>query len=231
MTDKIQKATQVKFKSEESLTKESKFVEYILPRRGIRVLLELARRWTQHFSKIHQEKHNIERIWMWNPMTTGYIMLTLIYVISMEFLSLSRRRSIPPRETSPSAKSEEKRLFRSLPGQRNFILCSAPNLQEEFSSCEFYPITNGFIDAPAIKPDHFTWNVTRVVWIKIQSSCVFFRQTLSITETRTKVLVGVFSPSIWVLYQGRTFLAAMAWKNIIDLFWHSSRRHTRQGHK
>ena len=74
-------------------------------------------------------------------------MLTLIYVISMEFLSLSRRRSIPPRETSPSAKSEEKRLFRSLPGQRNFILRSAPNLQEEFSSCEFYPITNGFTDA------------------------------------------------------------------------------------
>ena len=159
MTDKRQKATKVKCKREQSLTKESKFVEYILPRRGIRVLLELARRWTHHFSKIHQEKRNIERIWMWNPMTTGYIMLTLIYVISMEFLSLSRRRSIPPRETSPSAKSEEKRLFRSLPGRRNFILCSAPNLQEEFSSCEFYPITNGFTDARSIKPDHATGNV------------------------------------------------------------------------
>ena len=30
---------------------------------------------------------------MWNPMTTRSIMLTLIYVISMEFLWLSRRRS------------------------------------------------------------------------------------------------------------------------------------------
>ena len=33
------------------------------------------------------------------------------YVISMEFLSLSRRIEVPPRETSPSAKSEEKRMF------------------------------------------------------------------------------------------------------------------------
>ena len=33
------------------------------------------------------------------------------YVVSMEFLSLSRRIEVPPRETSPSAKSEEKRMF------------------------------------------------------------------------------------------------------------------------
>ena len=32
-----------------------------------------------------------------------------VYVISMEFLSLSR--DVPPRETSPAARSEEKRLF------------------------------------------------------------------------------------------------------------------------
>ena len=82
-----------------------------------------------------------------------------IYVISMEFLSLSRRRSIPPRETSPAARSEEKRLFRRLPGQRTFILCSAPNLQEEFSSGQFYPITNGFTDARSIKRDHATGKV------------------------------------------------------------------------
>ena len=77
----------------------------------------------------------------------------------MEFLSLSRRRSIPPRETSPAARSEEKRLFRRLPGQRTFILCSAPNLQEEFSSGQFYPITNGFTDARSIKRDHATGKV------------------------------------------------------------------------
>ena len=33
------------------------------------------------------------------------------YVIRMEVLSLSRRRSILPRKTSPAAKSEEKRMF------------------------------------------------------------------------------------------------------------------------
>ena len=51
------------------------------------------------------------------------------------------------------------KLFRRIPGRRNFILCSAPNLQEEFSSCEFYPIMNGFTDARSIKPDHATGNV------------------------------------------------------------------------
>ena len=62
-------------------------------RRSIWVLLELIRRWTQHFSKINQEKCKIEQICFWNPMTTAFIMQTLIYVISVEFLSLSRRRS------------------------------------------------------------------------------------------------------------------------------------------
>ena len=50
----------------------------------------------------------------------------------------------------------------------NFNPCSAPNLQEEFSSCGFYPITNGFTDAPSIKPDHAAWNVTRTVLIQIE---------------------------------------------------------------
>ena len=70
-------------------------------RRSIWVLLELIRRCTQHFSKIDQEKCKIEQICIWNPMTTGFIMQTLIYVISMEFLSLSRRcsslRNVPQR--------------------------------------------------------------------------------------------------------------------------------------
>ena len=63
------------------------------PRRSIWVLLEVVRRWTQHFTKIDQEKRKIKQICIWNPMTNGFIMLTLIYVISMEFLSLSRKRS------------------------------------------------------------------------------------------------------------------------------------------
>ena len=63
--------------------------------------MELICRWTQHFTKIEQEKHKIEQICIWNPMTAGFIILTLIYVISMEFLSLSYRhsssRNIPQR--------------------------------------------------------------------------------------------------------------------------------------
>ena len=38
--------------------------------------------------------------------------------------------------------------------RRTFIPCNASNLQEEFSSCKFDPITNGFTDAQLIKPDH-----------------------------------------------------------------------------
>jgi len=43
-------------------------------------------------------------------MTTGMIMQTLIYVISMEFLSL-RDANVCPGETPPVARSEGKRLF------------------------------------------------------------------------------------------------------------------------
>ena len=51
---------------------------------------------TQHFTKIDQERRifcKIEKIGICIPMTTRFIMLTLIYVISMEFLSLKGRRS------------------------------------------------------------------------------------------------------------------------------------------
>ena len=51
----------------------------------------------------------MEQIWMWNPITTRYVMYTLIYVISMEFLSLSRRRSSV--RNVPSGEELEKRLF------------------------------------------------------------------------------------------------------------------------
>ena len=49
-----------------------------------------------------------------------------------------------------------------------FITCNAPNLQKEVSSCSFYPITNGFTDAPSIKPYHASWNVTWTVLIQIR---------------------------------------------------------------
>ena len=67
---------------------------------------------------------------------------------------------------------------------------------------------------------HETW--LELFWSTFnRSSCVFFWQTLLVTATCTKVLVSVFSPSIWVLYQGWISLAAMARRNIIDLFWHT----------
>ena len=91
MTDKRQKDTKVKCKRDESQTKQSIFVNIVFSRGRIWVLLELIHRWTQHFSKTDQEKR--KQIYIWNPMTTGFIMLTLIYEISMEFPSLSTRRS------------------------------------------------------------------------------------------------------------------------------------------
>ena len=62
-------------------------------RRSIWVLLELIWRWKLHFTKIDQERCKIEQICIWNPMSTGFIMLTLIYIISMQFLLLSGRHS------------------------------------------------------------------------------------------------------------------------------------------
>ena len=47
---------------------------------------------TQNVTIIDQEKHKIEQIYIGNPMTTGFAMLTLSYIISMEFLSLRRKR-------------------------------------------------------------------------------------------------------------------------------------------
>ena len=69
MTDKRQKATKVKCKRDESPTKQSILEKYSLCRRSIWVLLELVRRWAQHFAKIDQEKRKIEQICIWIPMT------------------------------------------------------------------------------------------------------------------------------------------------------------------
>ena len=67
------KATKVKCKCEECLTKQSIFVEYSLLR-SIWVLLELVGRSTQQFTKINQKTCKIGQIYIWNPMTTGLIM-------------------------------------------------------------------------------------------------------------------------------------------------------------
>ena len=58
----------------------------VFSRRSILVLLELVGRWTQQFTKIDQKTRKIGQIYIWNPMTTRFIMKTLICVISMEFL-------------------------------------------------------------------------------------------------------------------------------------------------
>ena len=47
---------------------------------------------------------------MWNPMTTGFTKATLIYVISMKFLSLSRRRSSSQNVPKRKMSEPEKRL-------------------------------------------------------------------------------------------------------------------------
>ena len=57
---------------------------------------------TQNFTIIDQEKHKIEQIYIWSPMTTGLIMSTLIYVISMEFPLLRQKR--PSSWNAPSHK-------------------------------------------------------------------------------------------------------------------------------
>ena len=78
-------------------------------RRSIWVLLELVRRWTQNCTKIDQKKCKIEQTCIRNLRPTWFIMLTLIYVISMEFCRWVA--DVPPCETSPALKSEEKQLF------------------------------------------------------------------------------------------------------------------------
>ena len=47
-------------------------------------------------------------------------------------------------------------------------------------------------------------------------NCVFFAGCISISFYR--LYSGVLSSSIWILYQGRIFLAATERKNITDLF-------------
>ena len=65
MTGKRQKATKVKCKYEESLTKQSIFVEYSLLQK--KHLSFAGARWqitTQHFTKIDQKTRNIGQIYI-----------------------------------------------------------------------------------------------------------------------------------------------------------------------
>ena len=74
MTDKRQTAAKVKCKHE-NLKQNSQYLwNIVISRTSIWVLLDPVCRWTQHFSKIEQEKRKIEQIYIWNPMTTGFIM-------------------------------------------------------------------------------------------------------------------------------------------------------------
>ena len=90
--------------------------------RGIWVLLELVRRRKQNFTIIDQERHKIEQINIWSPLTTGFIMQTLIYVISMVFLSVMR--GLPLWRNVPS--EEERRGTAIFAGYRHerFVLIS-----------------------------------------------------------------------------------------------------------
>ena len=60
--------------------------------------------------------------------------------------------------------------------RRTFITCSTPNLQEEFSSCSFYPITYSFPDVPSIKTwsHHMKHDLNNIVLIQIQLNYAFF---------------------------------------------------------
>ena len=74
MTDKRQKAVKVKCKHDEPLTKQSIFVEYSLLQKKHLSFSGAHSQMNQHFTKIDQEKRKFEKICVWNPMTTGFIM-------------------------------------------------------------------------------------------------------------------------------------------------------------
>ena len=69
------KRTQRSNVNAKNLKQNSQYLCNIVFSRGtISVFLELIHIWTQHFSKTDQEKSKVEQIYIWNPMTTGFIM-------------------------------------------------------------------------------------------------------------------------------------------------------------
>ena len=74
--------------------------------RSIWGLLELVRKWTQHFTQNGPGEMFIWTNLHLEPHDYRIIMLALIYVISMEFLSLSRRRSFSRNVTSGEERGE-----------------------------------------------------------------------------------------------------------------------------
>ena len=58
---------------------------------------------------IDQEKYKIKQNYIYNPMTTGFIMETLIYVSVWNFCR--EVADVPPGETSLTARSKKKRLY------------------------------------------------------------------------------------------------------------------------
>ena len=87
-----QKVTKVKCKRDKS-SKQGLFLEYIL---------------LKYSSLRRSQNLTIKQIYVWSPMTTRLIMLTLIYVISMESLPLrSTRLSC---KTSLAARSQKRGL-------------------------------------------------------------------------------------------------------------------------
>ena len=74
MTDKRQEATKVKSKREESQTKQPIFVEYSLLLKKHLSFAGARGRWTQHSTKIDQKTRKIGQIYIWDLMTTGFIM-------------------------------------------------------------------------------------------------------------------------------------------------------------
>ena len=102
MTDKRQKAAKVRCKRDESL---------VFSKSSIWVLLQLIRRmrWTQHFTKIDQEKRKIEQICIWNPMTTEFIYVN-IDLRHQYGISATESQTFLLTKRPSAAMSEEKRL-------------------------------------------------------------------------------------------------------------------------
>ena len=74
MTDKRQRPQRSKVNVMNLLQNSQYSWNIFLFRKSIWVLLELARKKTQNFTLIEQEKQKIKQIYIWNPMTTKFIM-------------------------------------------------------------------------------------------------------------------------------------------------------------